>query len=171
MTPELQSVLDRLEEVERHNRRLRGLTVFALLLSLAVLGFGLGTRVFPAPASSAPAPRTPGVVEGTRFLLRDEHGVVRGGMEVEPGGAVKLALGNQDGHMGAVVLLAQPTGLVQIQLRSPTGIVRAALNGGIEPSLALTSDDGISSAALLTKTGAAGQLFLSDRSGTLRRGP
>ena len=45
-------------------------------------------------------------------------------MEVERGGTVKLAIGNQDGHSGAAVILAQPTGLVQIQLRSPTGVGR-----------------------------------------------
>ncbi len=176
MTPELQSVLDRLDEVERRSRGLRALSTFVLLLSLAVLGFTIGHRYLPMPAAlqpAAPAPagHAPGVVEGTRFLLRDAGGVVRGGMEVEPGGTVKLVVGNQDGHTGAAVLLAQPTGLVQVQLRGPSGAVRAALNGGVEPSLLLSSDDGVSSAALVTKSGLPGQLMLSDRSGTLRRGP
>ena len=151
MTPELQSVLDRLEEVERHSRRLRLLTLLAMVLSLATLGFHLATRLWhPEPAPS-PMARAPGVIEATRFLLRDAGGTVRGGMEVESGGTVKLAVGNQDGRSGAALILAQPTGLVQIQLRSPHGVVRAALNGGIEPSLTLTSDDGGSSAGLLTR--------------------
>src|SRR6266516_4505303 len=157
MTPELQSVLDRLDQVERGNRRMRSLATFALLAGLAGLAAGLATRLAAPPA---PVPRAAGVVEGTRFLLRDASGVVRGG-------TVKLAIGNQDGHSGAAVILAQPTGLVQIQLRSPSGVVRAALNGSLEPSLTLASDDGGSGAALATRAGGPGQLLLSDRSGVL----
>lgn len=172
MTPEFQSVLDRLDEVERHNRGLRTLTLIAMLLSVGVLAFLLSARtMLPAPAGPPVAAKAPGVVEGTRFLLRGPDGTVRGGMEVERDGTVKLAVGNQDGRTGAAVIMAQPTGLVQLQLRSPGGVVRTALNGGIEPSLTLTSDDGASSAALLTKNGSPGQLFLSDRSGTLKRAP
>ena len=176
MTPELQSVLDRLDEVERRYRGMRTRSVLALLLSLAVAGYTVAAHVPGLPTSltpPAPAPvaHAPGVIEGSRFLLRDAGGVVRGGMEVEAGGTVKLVVGNQDGHTGAAVLLAQPTGLVQVQLRGPSGVVRASLNGGVEPSLMLTSDDGVSSAALVTKSGLPGQLMLSDRSGTLRRGP
>jgi len=175
MTPELQSVLDRLDEVERRYRGMRTRSVLALLVSLAILGFAIGMHVYrmQADLATAPAPaaHAPGVVEGTRFLLRDAGGVIRGGMEVEAGGTVKLVVGNQDGHTGAAVLLAQPTGLVQVQLRGPSGVVRASLNGGVEPSLTLTSDDGVSAAALVTKSGLPGQLMLSDRSGMLRRGP
>ena len=166
MTPELQSVLDRLDDAERRNRGMRSLTVLALLLSVAVAVYAYSTTLVKPP------PRvTPGVVEASRFLLRDAGGTVRGGLEVEHDGTVKLAIGNQDGRTGAAVILAHPTGLVQVQLRSPTGVVRAAVNGGIEPSLVLTSDDGASSAALLTKTGNRGQLLLSDRSGQLVPGP
>ena len=166
MTPELQSVLDRLDDAERRNRGLQALSVIAMLLSVTVGAYAYLTTL------ARPAPRaTPGVVEATRFLLRDETGTVRGGLEVERGGTVKLVVGNQDGHMGAAVILAQPTGLVQVQLRSPSGVVRGALNGGIEPSLVLTSDDGASSAALLTKSGSRGQLLLSDRTGQLVPGP
>jgi len=170
MTPELQSVLDRLEDIERRRRGQRNLTVFAMLLSIAVATYAYTTKL-TAPPPAPIASKAPGVVEGTRFLLRGPDGTVRGGMEVEHDGTVKLGVGNQDGHTGAAVILAQPTGLVQVQLRSPSGVVRGALNGGMEPSLTLTSDDGASSAALLTKAGSPGQLFLSDRSGTLRRGP
>lgn len=170
MTPELQSVLDRLEEVERHRRGQKTLTLLAMLISIAVAAFTFGARLIPPPPAPVAA-RGPGVVEGTRFLLKGPDGTVRGGMEVEADGTVKLAIGNQDGRTGAAVLLAQPTGLVQLQMRSPSGLVRSALNGGIEPSFTLTSDDGSSSAALLTKAGSPGQLFVSDRSGTLRPGP
>jgi hypothetical protein len=171
MTPELQSVLDKLEEVERRNRGLRSLTLLSMLLSLAVLAFVVASRAVTPPSLAPPATRLAGVVEANRFLLRDAHGVVRGGMEVEPGGTAKLVIGNQDGHTGAAVILAQPTGLVQVQLRSPGGLVRAAINGGIEPSVTVVSDDGTSGAALVTKSGRQGQLLLSDRGGTLRPNP
>jgi len=171
MTPELQSVLDRLDEAERRNRGLRSLTLLSILLSLAVLAFVVASRAVMPPSLAPPVSRTSGVVEASRFLLRDTRGVVRGGMEIEPGGTVKLAVGNQDGHTGAAVILAQPTGLVQVQLRSPGGVVRAALNGGIEPSVTVVSDDGTSGAALMTKSGRQGQLLLSDRGGTLRPSP
>src|SRR2546428_3386154 len=108
MTPELQSVLDRLEQVERGNRHLRSLATFALLAGLAGLAAGPAT---PLAASPAPGPPPTGVVEGTRFLLRDASGGVRGGMGVERGGTVQLAIGDQDGPSGAALILAQPPGL------------------------------------------------------------
>jgi len=169
MTPELQSVLDRLDEVERRRRGPSILSIFAVLISIASAAYTYTTSlgVVAPPA----APHLSGVIEGNRFLLRGLDGEVKGGMEVERDGTVKLVIGNQNGRTGAAVILAQPTGLVQLQLRSPAGVVRSALNGGLEPSLTLTSDDGGSSATLVAKSGSPGQLFLSDRSGTLRRGP
>ena len=169
MTPELQSVLDRLDEVERRRRGPSILSILAALLSIATAAYTYTAtlRMVPPPA----APRLSGVVEANRFLLRGLDGEVKGGMEVERDGTVKLVNGNQNGRTGAAVILAQPTGLVQLQLRSPAGVVRSALNGGVEPSLTLTSDDGASSATLVAKPGSPGQLFLSDRTGTLRRGP
>jgi len=165
MTPELQSVLDRLDEVERRRRGPSILSILAALLSIATAAYTYTAtlRMVPPPA----APRLSGVVEANRFLLRGLDGEVKGGMEVERDGTVKLV----NGRTGAAVILAQPTGLVQLQLRSPAGVVRSALNGGVEPSLTLTSDDGASSATLVAKPGSPGQLFLSDRTGTLRRGP
>ena len=170
MTPELQSVLDRLDEVERKRRGQRELSILAILLSIAVGAYAFMTKLIATPPATV-APATGGIVEATRFLLRGPDGKVKGGMEVEKDGTVKLAVGSQDGQLGAAVILAQPTGLVQVQLRSPNGVVRGAINGGMEPSLLLTSDDGASSAALVTKAGSPGQVLLSDRSGTLRRGP
>jgi hypothetical protein len=168
MTPELQSVLDRLEEVERRNRGPRFIAMAAMLLSLAALAAVAARVVSPA---SAPTPAPSGVVEATRLLLKDADGHVRGGMEVDRSGVVKLVVGSQDGRSGAALLLAEPNGTVQLQLRSPTGVVRVALNGTSEPSVTLTSDDSRSSAALLTRTGSPGQLLLSDRDGVLRPTP
>lgn len=168
MTPELQSVLDRLEEVERRNRGPRFIALAAMLLSLAALA-AVAARVIPS--APAPAPSATGVVETSRLLLKDADGHVRGGMEVDRSGVVKLVIGSQDGHSGAALLLANPNGTVQLQLRSPTGVVRVALNGTLEPSMTLTSDDSRSSAALLTRTGSPGQLLLSDRDGVLRPTP
>jgi len=169
MTPELQSVLDRLEEVERRNRGPRFIALIAMLLSLAALA-AVAARVVPSSAP-APTPSTPGVIEGSKWLLKDADGHVRGGMEVDRSGVVKLVVGSQDGRSGAALLLANPNGTVQLQLRSPTGVVRVALNGTTEPSMTLTSDDSRSSAALLTRTGSPGQLLLSDRDGVLRPTP
>ena len=168
MTPELQSVLDRLEEVERRNRGPRFIAVIAMLLSLAALA-AVAARV--VPSAPAPTASTPGVIEGSRLLLKDADGHVRGGMEVDRSGVVKLVVGSQDGRSGAALLLANPNGTVQLQLRSPTGVVRVALNGTSEPSMTLTSDDSRSSAALLTRSGSPGQLLLSDRDGVLRPTP
>jgi hypothetical protein len=170
MTPELQSVLDRLEEVERRNRGPRLTALIAMVLSLAALA-AVAARVVPSATAPAPASSAPGVVEASRLLLKDADGHVRGGMEVDRSGVVKLVIGSQDGRSGAALLLANPNGTVQLQLRSPSGVVRVALNGTSEPSVTLTSDDSRSSAALLTRTGSPGQLLLSDRDGVLRPTP
>src|SRR5258705_12986641 len=117
MTPELQSVLDRLEEVERHRRGQRNLSLFAVVVSLAAAAYTIGGQ--PAWVRSAPAPaataQAPGVVEATRFLLPGPDGSVRRGMEGERAGTVKVAIGNQNGPSRAPGLPAQPTGRLQRQ--------------------------------------------------------
>src|SRR5438874_6694992 len=127
MTPESQTMMDRLEAFERENRSLRALATVALVLAAAAL---IGLFVVPqmiGPAAPGHLAAQGGVVEGTKFLLRDPGGRLRGGMEVDRHGAIKLVLGNQDGQTGAAMLVAQPNGVCQLTMHGPDGGVRAAL--------------------------------------------
>jgi hypothetical protein len=78
--PELQTILERIGELEAQNRRLRrgGIAVLALLSAVILMG------------QAAPSPR---VVEAQRFVLKDREGNVRGWMGTIGKGS-ELSLGN-----------------------------------------------------------------------------
>jgi hypothetical protein len=167
MTPELQSVVDRLELVERQNRGLKVAALAAALLAIVALA---APFLVPKPAREDRARYS--VVEANRFLLRDPGGNIAGGMEVEPQGTIKLVLGSSSGNTGAAFLEVHPAGVVDLTLRGPDGRVRAAVLGTPNPSFSLSARGDRSSVALMTRSDGTGLITLSDGEGrTLFRAP
>ena len=160
MTPELQSVVDRLELVERQNRGLKLWSLAAMLVAIAALA-----APFLVPKQASQDRVRYSVVEANRFLLRDPGGNIAGGMEVEPQGTIKLVLGSSSGNSGAAFLEVHPAGVVDLTLRGPDGRVRAALLGTPNPSLSLSTHGERSSVALMTRGDGTGLLLLSDAEG------
>ncbi len=76
-TPDLRSLVKRLEKVERQNRRLKQAGVMALIAVGVILLMGQAT----------PKNRT---VEAQAFILRDAEGVVRAELKMTPGGSSLL---------------------------------------------------------------------------------
>jgi hypothetical protein len=163
MNPELQSVVDRLEHVERQHRSAKRLALLALLVALAAVA-----APFVVPPRPAVQTARHSVVEANRFLLRDLEGQIAGGMEVERQGTIKLVLGRAGGRTAAAFLEVQPGGVALLSLRGPDGGVRAAMVGSGLPSLSLSPPGPRSSAGLVTMQDSSGSLFLSDARGKTR---
>lgn len=164
MSPELQQILDRLEAAERQRRGWKTLTLLTLVIAVGALA---QPWIRPAPAAREDRARY-SVVEADRFLLRDLSGRVRGGMEVDAKGAIKLVLGSEYGTQGAAFLTVQPDGGVQLALHGADGRVRAALTGGAEPALVLSGGTGAASAAVLEVRAGTGRAELTDPNGRVR---
>lgn len=163
MNPELQSVIDRLELVERQNRGWKAVTLAGL--ALAVVAFALAlpqARERGLPGDHVRA----SLVEANRFLLRDPNGTVVGGLEVDSRGTMRLVLGTA--KTAAALIEVQQDGLAHLTLRGTDGAVRAALVGGGHPSLALSPEGQHSSAALITQPDGSGALLLTDALGQAR---
>lgn len=95
MTPDLQVMLERLEKLERQNRRLKygGLAILIAFGALAIIGQTAYTRC---------------VIRAKEFQLVDSHGKVMGRMRVD-GNDPQLELFNQHG-VSAVALYAYDKG-------------------------------------------------------------
>src|SRR5690606_41369765 len=88
------AVARRLEAIERENRRLRRLTGI-LLAGLAIL-LGLTASLLVVYARQASA--TADVVQAQRFVLRDQDGLIRAILGVQPDGSTRFALQDRDGR-------------------------------------------------------------------------
>ena len=164
MTPELQTVVDRLELVERQNRSLRGLSVLALLIAVGAAAVAWTTSRPPG----VPANLRVSSIETNRLLLRDLDGRTAGGLEVDRAGTVRLVLGVSDGRSGAAFLEVRRDSLADLTLRGPDGGVRAALIGARLPELLLAPQGSRPTAILETTPAGTGSLTLADAAGRLR---
>jgi len=164
MTPELQAVMDRLDQVERQARGWKLLVVAAILIAAASIAFPI---LRPTSAATPASDRARySVVEANRFVLRDPGGAAAGGMEVRPDGTIRFVLGNN--KTAAAFLEVQHNGVGQLTLRGPEGDVRAALLATQTPSMILSTTGGMSGVALTTTADGAGQVALKDGTGRTR---
>jgi hypothetical protein len=167
VNPELQTLVDRIELLERQGRGLRWTATLALLAALAAFAACV-LLAGRAPHTLAPAGvgRFP-AVETNRILLRDLDSRVAGGLEVDRNGTVRLVLGRA-GDSSTVLLEAQRNGVAHLTLKGPDGDVLASLVGSRQPALALGTRTGQAGAALGVNSSGAGQLVLRDVDGRMR---
>src|SRR4029077_8822292 len=125
-TPELRDLVERLDKLEKRNRRLqRGLiAVFTALSAIVLMG------------QAAPSPR---VVEAQKFVIKDADGKVRGWLGIIGKGS-ELTLGNAN---------AQP--MISLEVSNDSGDLhfygsrRSGMNLGINsgnPSVSILDADG-----------------------------
>lgn len=164
MNFELQSLVDRLEVMERESRAWKLLVFVSMLLAAVAISF----QIIGSPVAPRGTQNKFSTVEASRFLLRDPAGRVAGGLEVAGDGAVKLVLGGGYGSMGAAFMEVRPDGIAHVILRGPDGGVRAALLGAKSPSLALASKGFPNGAVLRTAENGQGSLMLKDAAGRSR---
>jgi hypothetical protein len=161
MNFELQSLVDRLEAMERESRAWKLLVFVSMLLAAVAISFQImGSPVAPRGTQSKFS-----TVEASRFLLRDPDGHLAGGFEVAGDGVIKLVLGGGYGSMGAAFMEVRPDGITDVTLRGPDGGVRAALLGADTPSLALATKGLPNGAVLRTAENGQGSLMLKDEAG------
>ena len=161
MNPELQTLVDRLELVERQGR---GWQLVALL-ALALAGVAIALPLV-RPGGTPGGRARFSVVEANRFLLRDLNGTVAGGIENLPDGTVRMVLGGPSSASAHLVL--PRGGGPQFTLRSPDGKVRIGLDGAERPGIWLSRDGRYSQAALGTTEGGDGELWVRDVTGRPR---
>jgi hypothetical protein len=89
-----QVMLQRLELVERENRRLKRMS-HLLLAGLAIL-LGLTTSLLVVFARQSMAMAE--VVQAKRFVLRDDEGLIRAVLGIQPDGSSRFALQDRDGQ-------------------------------------------------------------------------
>lgn len=164
MNPELQTMVARIELLERQSGMFK--TIAALSLVVAV---GAAVMVW-LQATRRPVPLDPvarfSAVEANRIILRDLESRAVGGLEVDRNGTIRLVLG-RSGETGAVVLEAQKNGIAHLTLRDPEGAIRAGLVASDQPSLALGKPDA-PAITLLARTDGSGRIEVHDARGKVR---
>lgn len=167
MNPETQQLLERIESLERSGRTRTAVAAFAIVLALAAVALVMARSRASASTPSEDRVRY-SIVEANRFLLRDAAGEVRGGLEVDGQGTIKLVLGSGYGERGAAFLMVQPNGDPSLALHGKDGVVRAALTGSAQPALVLSEQDAGSSGAVITAREGTGSLALTNAQGRNR---
>ena len=164
MNPELQTLVDRLEIVERQSRSWKLTAFVALLLGAAALAlpFARGAGVTPDRARFS-------VVEANRILLRDLNGSVAGGFESTADGTLRLVLGRR--ATASAHLVVHPDGVVEQTFLDPEGRVRAGWRSGPRASLWLSPDGAAATVALRTRDDGGGELQIRDADGRPRFRP
>lgn len=166
MNPEMQTLVDRVELLERQSRGWK----LAAMLALAFAALALLVSALPGlrPKSTLVPPDRIrySVVEANRFLLRSPGGDVSGGLEVDARGAIRLVLGNAG--TAAAFLEIEHGGPPRLSLRGEDGGTRAELAGGDHPGLALAPRASRPTAVVSTLEDGTGSVLLTTSAGRQR---
>ncbi|MEZ0333132.1 MAG: hypothetical protein ACAI18_03925 [Gemmatimonadales bacterium] len=161
-------IVNRLEQLERDNRRLRRYTT--VMLIVVAMALGLGTALLWYSVRSG-LPGSPQTVSARQFVLRDANGRVRGAWGVDDSGAVRLAL-SDEGERQRVRLSLLQDGSAGLSFADSTDRKLAVL--GLLPdnttNLALTDPAGIPRAVLGVASDGSSNLVFADREGSTRAG-
>jgi len=154
---ELAILKDRLDRLERGNRRVRRFGLFAFL--------GVGLVFLMGQAGS----NIPEVIEAKRFVVKDASGRNLAALGTDRDGAPLLVLTNLDGGLGAtleVTAARRPT----LTLYDRAGNSRAIMSVDSEgsPSLSLTDKTGTPRVGLAVATQGSGGLVLYGDKNTAR---
>ena len=161
MNPELQTLVDRLELLERQNRSLKLVAALALVLALSAVALP-----FVRPPATVGDRTRFSVVEANRFLLRDLNGTIAGGLEGQPDGSLRFVLGNRS--TASAHLIVPRDGPPQLTLRAPDGRVQLGLAGSDRPGVWLSPNGHDALVSLGTGEGAGGEILLRDAQGRPR---
>jgi hypothetical protein len=160
-----QVILQRLDYVERENRRLRRLS-HLLLAGLAIL-LGLTTSLLVVFARQSMAAAD--VVQARRFVLRDENGLIRAVLGMQPDGSSRFALQDRDGQPRLQLTLLSD-GSPGVALKDREGQNRAvlALPPDDMPQLVFADRQGNNRASLGLAPDGVSSLILADSNGEPR---
>lgn len=165
MNPELQTVVARIELLERQSGTLKLIAALSLVVALgaaAMTWMQSNKRAVPAETVGRFSS-----IEANRFILRDLDSRTAGGLEIDRNGTIRLVLG-RSGESGAVVLEAQRNGIAHVTLRDAQGAVRAGLVGSDQPSFALGGKPELPAITLLANADGSGRIEVHDARGRVR---
>ena len=168
--PTMETLVRRLDRVERENQRLKQAGVVALVVIAAVVLMGQATTNKVAK-----------VVEAEKFVLRDADGKGRARLESLPSGLVRLALLDKDENVQSVlgVGVGRPSLVLAgrnnktilttsfLSISGKSRLTLAVLPSGVQ-SLALTDNTGRTRAELAIEVDGSSTFGLFDRTGTAR---
>jgi hypothetical protein len=161
-------IVNRLEQLERDNRRLRRYTTVMLIVVAMVLG--LGTALLWYSVRSG-LPGSPQIVSARQFVLRDANGRVRGAWGLDDSGAVRLTLSDEAERQRVRLSLLQD-GSAGLSFADSADRKLAVL--GLLPdnttNLALTDPAGVPRAVLGVASDGSSNLVFADREGATRAG-
>lgn len=150
----MESLVRRLERVERENRRLKrgAVAVVGVIVAAILMGQG-GSKIR--------------IIEAEGFKLVDAAGVPRGGLFTFPDGSVGLALSDKDGKAKAMLHVGADKSTI-LRLTDKDGNARVGL--AVEPEgkiagLVFLTPSGKEQAAFRTNTNGATDLQLYDKGG------
>lgn len=143
-------MLDRIEKLERQNRRLFALTA-ALAMGLVLI---VAWRLLPAEPA----------FEGTRYALRGADGVDRGAFEIAGDGTPQVRLNDNAGKARAM-LFVRPEGDIVLRMTGPDGQHRVQLwvNSLGIPILQMADSTGRTRAGMGLSNAGEASLVLTDR--------
>ena len=164
----LVGILNRLEEVERDNRRLRRNGVTMLVFLAMVLGLGAALVYYSGMAGLPGAPQT---VAATQFMLRDGKGVTRGAWGMTEDGSVRLVLSDAAGRQRVrLSLLEDGSAGLSFADSADRKLAVLGLLADHTTNLALTDPAGIPRAVLGVSPNGSSNLVFADQSGSTRAG-
>jgi hypothetical protein len=107
--PTIETLTQRLDRVERENRRMKqaGVITLAVIAAVGLMGQATGKKV-------------PKVIEAEKFVLRDTEGNSRGELTVIAGGSI-MRLADEDGNTGAALIVV-PDGRRVLELSDKNGV-------------------------------------------------
>jgi len=160
MNPEIQTVVDRLELVERQNAGWKLVALLALLLAAAALAL---------PFMQARTPRLErgkfSVVEANRIQLRGPDGSVDAELASGGNGSAWLLIGRRaTGCAQLVVLNGRPS----LIMAEPNDRMRIVLDAAERPGVYLTPGASLSGVTLRADAARGGELWLRDAQGRPR---
>lgn len=151
----LEGLMNRLDRVERENRRLKevGSVVLVAVASLVLMGQAV--------------PNVAKVVEAERFVLRDASGKLRAELAVDDNGAAYLSILDREGKGSRAMVAVLPNGSGGLVVSDREGKATAQLDLGLfdgdKPGLRLFQE-GLRAELALRSDGTA-HLSLSDKGG------
>ena len=161
-------IVNRLEQIERDNRRLRRYTTIMLVVVAMVLG--LGTALIWYSVRSG-LPGSPLSVSAQQFVLRDNDGTTRGAWGLGEDGAVRLVLNDREGRQRVrLSLLRDGSAGLSFADSADRKLAVFGLLPDYTTNLALTDPAGIPRAVLGVSPNGSSNLVFADRSGSTRAG-
>ncbi len=159
---------ERLDALERENRRLRRYGIMMLMAIAIIVGLGTALIFFSGRYGLPGSAQT---IAAQQFILRDGLGQIRGAWGTTDDGSVRLALSDPSGRQRVrISLLEDGSAGLTFADSADRKLAVLGLLGDRTTSLVLTDPGGIPRAVLGVQADGSSNLVFADRLGATRAG-